>query len=262
MRRLPHSPRGKAFAGGLSIPTPFGTIVTPNITPDRATGIGAWTDQQFYHALHDGIGAHGENLYPAFPYPWFTRVTRPDVMAIKAYLFSLPPVHAPKQPNDLIFPFNLRIGLAAWNWRYFHPGTFKPDPNVSAQINRGAYLVEGLGHCGACHTPKNIAQAPKAGQSFGGGEIQGWYAPNISADVREGVGGWTDAQLVTLLKTGAVPGKGIVRGPMLQTVHDSLSQLTDSDLEAMAAYLKSTPSRVEYPPTELSVLQSRARRSI
>lgn len=236
----------KPFAGGKGIPTPFGTIYSNNITPDKDTGIGTWNDEQFYRALHDGVSKNGDNIYPAMPYQWYTRVTREDVAAIKAYMFSIPPVNQKSKANDLSFPFNIRAGLTAWNALYFHPGEFKPDPSKSAQVNRGAYLVEGLGHCAACHTPKNVAQAPVTSKSFAGEPIQGWYAPNISSDVRQGIGSWSNEQLVQYFKTGVAPGKAVARGPMAETVHDSLSKLNDDDLLAMAAYLKSTPGKEPY----------------
>jgi mono/diheme cytochrome c family protein len=237
---------GQQLAGGRAIETPFGNMESPNITPDKDTGIGSWTDDQFYRAMHEGIGAHGEYLYPVFPYPWFTKVTRDDVMAIKAYLFSLPPVHAPKKPNHLMFPFDVRLGVGAWNAIFFTPGEFHSDPSKSAEYNRGAYLVEGLGHCGDCHTPKNIAEAPIRSEAFAGEPIQHWFAPNITSDVRQGIGGWSDDQLVAYLKTGVTPGKGVVAGPMAETVHDSLSQMNDADLHAIVVYLKAIPAKQEF----------------
>jgi mono/diheme cytochrome c family protein len=237
---------GKELAGGRYIETPFGPMASPNITPDRDTGIGAWTDDQFYRAMHEGIGAQGEYLYPVFPYPWFTKVTHDDVLAIKAYLFSLPPIHAPKQPNHLMFPFDVRLGLAAWNAVFFEPGEFKPDPTKSDEYNRGAYLVEGLGHCGDCHTPKNIAEAPIKSQGFAGEPLQHWFAPNITSDVREGIGGWTDDQLIGYLKNGVAPGKAVAAGPMAETIHDSLHGMTDADLHAIVFYLKSTPPKEQF----------------
>jgi mono/diheme cytochrome c family protein len=240
------APGGKALAGGRDIETPFGPMAAPNITPDTETGIGSWTDDQFYRAMHEGIGAHGEYLYPVFPYPWFTKVTRDDVLAIKAYLFSLSPVHAPKKPNHLMFPFDVRLGVGAWDAIFFTAGTFQPDASKSAEYNRGAYLVEGLGHCGDCHTPKNLAEAPINGEAFAGEPIQHWFAPNITSDVREGIGGWSDDQLVAFLKTGVAPGKAVVAGPMAETVHDSLSQMSDADLHAIALYLKALPAKQEF----------------
>ncbi len=240
---------GQQLAGGRDIETPFGPMASPNITPDKETGIGNWTDDQFYRAMHEGIGDDGSYLYPVFPYPWFTKITRDDVLAIKAYLFSLPPVHAPKKPNHLMFPFDVRLGLAAWNAVFFTPGTFKPDPTKSAEYNRGAYLVEGLGHCGDCHTPKNIAEAPIHSEGFAGEPLQHWFAPNISSDVREGIGGWSDDQLIGFLKNGVAPGKGVVAGPMAETVHDSLSKMTEADLHAIVVYLKATPPQEPFAQT-------------
>jgi mono/diheme cytochrome c family protein len=245
-------PGGQPFAGGVSMDTPFGTIYTPNITPDRATGIGSWTDDQFYHAFHDGISAHGEYLYPAFPFPWFTKVTRPDVMAIKAYLFSLPPVHAPKKPNHMEFPFNIREGLVAWRVAFFRPGEFKPDPKQSDELNRGAYLVQGLGHCGECHNQNNLFGAGKMAGQLEGGAIDNWYAPNITSNKQQGIGGWSENDLATYLKTGAAPGgAGVVLGPMAETIHDSLQYLTDPDIHAIAAYLKSTEAKSAFPETNV-----------
>ncbi len=234
------------YAGGLYVTTPFGALPTPNLTPDRDTGIGSWSDDDFYRAMHLGIRKDGANLYPGLPYPWFTHVTRADVMAIKAYLFSLPPVHAPTPPNKLIFPFTIRAGISGWNSLYFKPGEFKPDGSKSAQWNRGAYLVEGLGHCSDCHTPKNVAQAPIDSQAYAGGKLDNWYAPNITSDPKEGIGAWSQKALVTYLKTGAMKGRGTVFGPMAQTVHDSLSKMTDQDLTAMAVYIKTIPPKQSY----------------
>ena len=150
------APDGRPFTGGLYLPTPFGQISTPNITPDVETGIGAWSDEQFYRAMHEGIGRDGEYLYPAFPFPWYTKVTREDVLAIKAYLFSLPPQRAPRGPMKLAFPFNVREGLLAWRTLFFRPGGLASDPAASDAVNRGAYLVEGLGHCGECHNRSKL----------------------------------------------------------------------------------------------------------
>jgi mono/diheme cytochrome c family protein len=237
------APNGKPFAGGLAMPTPFGEISTPNITADKETGIGNWSDDQFYRALHEGIDDQNKYLYPAFPFPWYTQVTREDALAIKAYLFSLPPEHAPRQPLKLAFPFDIREGLLAWRTLFFKPGTFAADPQHSDQINRGAYLVEGLGHCGECHNHRNIYGASDWSGRLEGGEVEGWYAPNITADGREGIGSWSEDQLASYLKTGVAPGKGIAVGPMRETIDDSLSHLSDQDLHAMAAYLKSVSGR-------------------
>jgi mono/diheme cytochrome c family protein len=240
------APGGKPFAGGQYMPTPFGAISTPNITPDKETGIGNWTDDAFYRAMHEGIGARGEYLYPVFPFPWFTKVMRDDVLAIKAYLFSLPPVHAPRQPLKLAFPFNVRDALAGWRLAFFKPGEFKPDPGKSESVNRGAYLVQGLGHCGECHNSHNMFGASNWSGRLEGGEIEGWYAPNLTDNPHEGIGAWSVAQLAQYLKDGAAPGKGVVLGPMHDTINDSLSHLTDADLTAIAGFLKSVPAKASY----------------
>ncbi len=237
---------GKPFAGGLYMNTPFGQIPTPNITPDKETGIGNWTDDQFYRAFHEGVDDQGHNLYPAFPYLWFTHVTKDDVLAIKAYLFSLTPIHQPNKPLHLVFPFNIRAALGPWNALYFHPGTFKPDTSKSAEWNRGAYLAEGLGHCSDCHTPKNVAMAPIRQEAYAGGEIDHWYAPNLTSDMKEGLGAWSVNDIVQYLKTGQARGKTVAIGPMSQTIHDSTSHLSDQDLHAIAVYLKSLPAHENY----------------
>ena len=233
---------GTPFAGGLYMNTPFGKISTPNITPDKDTGIGAYTDEQFLRVFHAGVGKDGEYLYPVMPFPWYTKVSDADVLAIKAYLFSLAPVHAPRPPLEISFPFNIRAGLAAWDAAFLQEGRFKPDPTKSDEVNRGAYIVGGLGHCGECHDSRNMLGAGAVAKPLQGGEIDHWYAPNITSDVRTGIGRFSDEQLVSYLKTGSAPGMGTVVGPMAQTVHESLSQLDDADLHAIVAYLKSTPA--------------------
>jgi mono/diheme cytochrome c family protein len=247
------NPGGEPFAGNRAIPTPFGTIYSSNITPDKDTGIGNYTDDQFYRALHDGIMDNGKYLYPAMPFTSFTKVTRDDVLAIKAYLFSLKPVHSERKSDKLAFPFNIREGLVAWRALFFKPGEFKPDPEKSAQINRGKYLVEGLAHCGQCHTPRNVAQASEHSEALEGAAIQGWYAPNITSDWAQGIGSWSNEDLVSFFKKGVAPGHGIALGPMSEVVHDDLKQLTDDDLNAIVAYLKSTPPKKEEATPSLGV---------
>jgi mono/diheme cytochrome c family protein len=242
------TPGGKPFAGGLYMETPFGKISTPNITPDKATGIGDWSNDDFYRALHEGIGKDKEYLYPVFPFPWYTKATRDDVMAIKAYLFSLPPENAPRKPLKLAFPFNIREGLLAWRTAFFKAGTFEPDAHASDEINHGAYLVEGLGHCGECHNHNNLFGASSLSGPLTGGKIEGWYAPNITSDGREGIGSWSKDQIAAFLKSGASPVQGVALGPMRETIDDSLSHLSDPDLQAMAAYLKSTQAKETYKP--------------
>ena len=194
----------------------------------------------------------GEYLYPAMPYPWYTKVTRDDVLAIKAYLFSLKPVHSPPLPNKMAFPFNIRAGLLAWNQAFFHEGTFQPDPAKSAEVNRGAYLVQGLGHCGECHNGRGTLGNGSIAQPLQGGPIQDWYAPNLTSDVHEGIGKYSDDQLVSYLKTGQAQGMGAAAGPMAETIHDSLSKLSDADLHAIAAYLKSTKPEASYVSSQRS----------
>ena len=235
-------PGGKPFAGGSTMNTPFGSISVPNITPDEQTGIGNWTDDEFYRAMHEGVRKDGAYLYPVFPFPWYTKVSRDDVMAIKAYLFSLPPENAPRKPIGLRFPYNIRDTLGAWRTLFFKANDFKPDPKADSRVNRGAYLVEGLGHCGECHNRHNVRGASQWSGQLEGGEIEGWYAPNLTSDGKTGIGNWSEDDLATFLKTGTAPGKGVVLGPMAETVNDSLRYLTDDDLHAIAAYLKSVPA--------------------
>jgi mono/diheme cytochrome c family protein len=241
-----HSRSGQpAFSGGDDVRSPFGTIAPPNITADKQYGIGTWSDDDFYRALHDGVRKDGAYLYPAMPYQWYTRITRDDALAIKAYLFSLPPAHIPDRANHLVFPFNVRQGIAGWNALYFKPGTFQEDASKSPQWNRGAYLVKGLGHCGDCHTPKNAAQAPIESERYAGGEIMHWYAPNITSDKKQGIGGWSENDLFTFLKKGSAAGHGVVIGKMRE-VHKTLEKFTDADLHDIAMYLKTIPPKTSY----------------
>jgi mono/diheme cytochrome c family protein len=231
------APGGKPFAGGLALVTPFGTINTPNLTPDEATGIGRWTADGFARAVREGRRPDGTHLYPAFPYPYYTKVSRQDVDAIYAYLRTLAPVSNSVDRNTLAFPFGIRALVRGWNWLFFERGAFKPDPAKSAEFNRGAYLVEGLGHCGACHTPLNFLGANKADQAFQGNEIQTWIAPNITNDARLGLGKWSVDEIVQYLKTGQTR-TSIASGPMKEVIENSTSKMPDADLKAMATYLK------------------------
>jgi len=237
-----HTTQGaKPFAGGRPIPTPFGTIYSANITPDRQTGIGAWTNDQFYRALHEGVDAHGKNLYPAFPYPWYTKITREDSDAIRAYLSKLEPVKNAPPANSLTWPLNYRMVMEGWNELFFKEGNFKPDNTKPPQWNRGAYLVEGLGHCGACHTPTNILGAAKKDSRLQGGTLQDWYAPSLAGDLRSGLGSWSVDDIVTFLKTGR-NDRSTAYGPMSEVINFSTSKLNDSDLNAIATYLKDIPA--------------------
>ncbi|MEO8847317.1 MAG: c-type cytochrome [Casimicrobiaceae bacterium] len=246
-----HSARGgMRLAGGLAMPTPFGIFHTPNITPDAETGIGRYTADAFYTALHDGRAADGSLLYPAFPYPSYTRITRTDADDLYRYLMSVPPVHAPDLPHELSFPYSQRALLRAWRALYFDAAEFVPQPAQSAQWNRGAYLVQGLGHCAACHSARNALGASVGERQLGGGMIASadWYAPSLSAQGNGGLGRFDENDLVALLRDG-VSRRGAVFGPMALVVHDSLQYLTEEDARAMAIYLKSiAPSEPAAPP--------------
>jgi len=238
-----HTARGGApYAGGRILDTPFGSLVAPNITPDAQSGIGAWSADDFWHALHNGIAPGGRLLYPAFPYPNYTKVTRADSDAVYAYLRSLAPVRQPRRPHALRFPYDRQPALAAWRLLYFRPGVHADDPAHPADWNRGAYLVEGLGHCSACHSGRNGLGA--TGSDLAGGLIPvlGWYAPSLTSDAEAGLGQWDTAHVVQLLRTGVSP-QGAVFGPMAEVVRESLQHLSEEDVGAMAVYLKSLPAQ-------------------
>lgn len=237
---------GQPFAGGEMVPTPFGSIAAPNITPDRETGIGAWSDEQFYRALHLGISPGGEHFFPAFPYTYFTKLTRSDVLAIRAYLNTIQPVKKEVQGNHLVWPLRYHALMRPWDWIFFEPGTFQPDPHESAEWNRGAYLVQAAGHCGACHTPKNPLGADKADEALQGAAPAGWFAPNITGNMREGIGGWSVDDIAEYLKTGRNKYNNAA-GEMAEVVENSTSKLPDSDLHAIAVYLKSLDAGQQPP---------------
>jgi mono/diheme cytochrome c family protein len=233
---------GQPFAGGLAFATPFGVLYSPNITADRETGIGAWTDADFLNAVHKGIDNEGRRLYPAFPYESYTLLAEDDVRAIKAYLFSLPVAHATPPPNTLKFPFNQRWLMGIWSAFYNPDQRFRPLENRSPEWNRGAYLVEGLGHCGDCHTPRNLAQALDNRHKFEGAVISGWRAYNITPDAVSGIGRWSDAELTAYLSAGHAAGHGSAGGPMAEVVDASLRNMTPADVRAMVAYLRTIPA--------------------
>lgn len=209
----------KPFAGGRPIETPFGTLYSPNITPDRETGIGAWSDDDFYRAMHEGIGPDGTRLYPAFPYPYFTKMKHDDVLAIRAYLNTLEPIANPRPANKLQWPLNYRVFMRGWDLLFFKPGTFMPRTDKTEEWNCGAYLVEGPGHCGACHTPKNLLGADKRSEALQGGKIQNWSAPSITNDQRNGIGSWSVGEIAEYLKTGRNARSGAT-GLMSEVVRD------------------------------------------
>jgi mono/diheme cytochrome c family protein len=234
------SPGGALFAGGRPMATPFGTIYTSNITPDRKTGIGSWTADQFYGTMHSGRFPDGGLIYPAMPFGSYTKVTREDCDAIFAYLRSVPPVNQPNRPHDLRFPFNNRQLILGWRTLFFQEGEYQPNPTKSDEWNRGAYLVEGLGHCAMCHSPINALGGSSESQAFEGGLIpmQNWYAPSLTSNKEAGLGEWSIEEIVDLLRTG-VSQRGAVYGPMAEVTFDSVQYLNDADVRAMAIYLKS-----------------------
>jgi mono/diheme cytochrome c family protein len=232
---------GKPFAGGRPFVTQFGTMYSPNITPDPETGIGSWTDAEFLKAVHEGVGKGGLRLYPAFPYASYTYLTDDDVLAIKQYLFTLPPVKNTPPQNALNFPFNQRWLMVFWAAMYDPNTRFQPHTDRSPEWNRGAYLVEALGHCGDCHTPRTPFQSLDNRRKFGGGESEGWRAYNLSTDKASGIGTWSHDDLVHYLTTGHSMDRGSAFGPMAEAVHLSFAKMTPSDINAIAEYVGSVP---------------------
>lgn len=258
------APEGRLFAGGRAMPTPFGTLYTSNITPDLETGIGKWTADDFYRMMHTGRFPDGGLLYPAMPFASYTKVTRQDSDAIYAYLKSIEPVRQQNRPHDLGFPYNNRSLILGWRTLYFTEGEFQPDASKSQEWNRGAYLVEGLGHCGMCHSPINALGGSPESEQFKGGLIpmQNWYAPSLTSNREAGLGDWSIEEISDLLRTG-VSRRGAVYGPMAEVVYNSLQYLSDQDTRAMSVYLKSIaqdslpePPQASVPPTEGSLLMS------
>jgi len=238
-----HTERGGApYAGGAGIATPFGTVFASNLTPDAATGIGDWSASAFWRALHNGRSRDGRLLYPAFPYPNYTRITRDDSDAIHAYLQSLTPVRRPNTPHALRFPYRTQAALAVWRALYFRPHDAPPAGGAGADADRGAYLVNALGHCNACHADRNWLGATRESPDLGGGLIpmQNWYAPSLIAADEASVADWPAADIVALLKAGVAP-RASVLGPMADVVFRSTQFLTQADLGAIAAHLKGLP---------------------
>jgi len=235
-----HTARGGiSYAGGRPIDTPFGTVYSSNLTPDDKTGLGSWSPAHFWRAMHNGRSRDGRLLYPAFPYPNYTQVTREDSDALFAYFGSLAAVQQPRTPHALRFPYNSQAALAVWRALYFKPGVYQADRQRSAEWNRGAYLVRGLGHCAACHTARNALGASSEALDLAGGLIpmQNWYAPSLASPHEAGVGDWDRQHIVELLKNGVSP-RASVTGPMAEVVLRSTQYLSDADLVAMAQFLK------------------------
>jgi mono/diheme cytochrome c family protein len=236
------------FAGGRAIETPFGNILAPNITPDPETGIGSWSDDAFDAAIRKGLRRNGSRLYPAMPYTAYTKMSREDVLAIRAYLNTVTPVRNAVDANTLPFPFNIRASMRVWNMLYFNQGDYKPDAKKPAEWNRGAFLVDGPGHCGACHTPKTFLGGDKTDDYLRGGFLQGWSAPDITGDSRVGLGAWSAEDLVAYLKSGH-NRVSAATGPMAEVVTLSTEHMTDPDLRAIATYLKSLSGKQDHPQT-------------
>lgn len=232
-----HTAKGGApFAGGYALATSFGTIYSSNITPDPETGIGRWSEAAFSRALHDGVARDGSHLFPAFPYDHFTKITPDDTKAIYTYLMTREPVHAEGKANTLPFPLNIRMLQEGWKVLFFRKGVYTPDTTESAEWNRGAYLAEGLTHCGACHTPRNILGAEKTNQQFAGNEIDGWIAPALTKASTSPVP-WSQSDFYDYLRSGATVLHGTAAGSMSGVVHDGLSALPNADIHALATYL-------------------------
>jgi mono/diheme cytochrome c family protein len=247
------APGGRAFAGGLKMGTPLGAIFATNITPDIETGIGTYTVQDFARAMREGVAKNGRHLYPAMPYPSYAKMTDQDVQALYDYIMrAVPPVHQVNQPSDIPIYLSPRWPLAIWNMVFAGGSSFIANPQKSAQWNRGAYLVEGLGHCGACHTPRGLAGEEKSLDSsspnfLAGANLDGWYAPSLRQDVATGLGAWSPAEIVTFLKTGHNQ-HGAAFGSMRDVINNSTPYLTDGDLTSIAAYLTSLPANTPQRP--------------
>ena len=236
------TPGGKEYAGGLGFKLPFGTLYSTNITPDKETGIGNYTDRDFLNALHRGTRRDGARLYSAMPFTSYTYISDADALAIKAFLFSLSPVRTAALENTLTFPFNQRWAMGFWSALFNPDIRFEPDTSKSPEWNRGAYLAEALAHCGECHTPRNLAFALNNRRKFAGAITAGWRAFNISSDKTTGVGAWSDDDLVSYLSTGHAVGHGSASGPMGEAVDESFSQLAQEDIRAIVAYLRTVPA--------------------
>jgi mono/diheme cytochrome c family protein len=240
------SAKDKPFAGGLRLDTPFGAIFSPNVTPDPDTGIGRWTFENFKSAVHAGIRADGSYLYPVMTYDAFTLITEDDLKALWAYFQSIPPINQQNRGNALDFPFNIRLSLMPWRWLFFTEGYYQPDPAKSAQWNRGAYLVKALAHCSDCHTPRNFMGATINSKWLQGARIDDWYAPDITPEALRDVNKWDKARLVAFLRKGS-GNNSTALGPMQEVVHDSLSFLKESDLDAIATFLLDLSAGREAP---------------
>jgi mono/diheme cytochrome c family protein len=236
------APGAVELAGGRALESPFGTFYSPNITPDPDTGIGAWSEDEFVNAFWEGVGPGGRYYFPAFPYTAYTGLSRDDLLAIRAYLFSLEPVHQPARAHDLPWYLDTRLAAAAWQTLKFDAGRFAPSADRDAEWNRGAYLVRHLGHCGECHTPRDSLGGLRPGRELAGtpGGLQGKPIPNITPHPKDGIGGWSAEDLVFFLEIGMLPDGDFVGGSMAPVIDDNTSRLTPEDRRAIAVYLQST----------------------
>ncbi|KZC39269.1 MULTISPECIES: cytochrome c [Rhodanobacter] len=249
------APGGKPYAGGLTVPTPVGDIISTNVTPSAGAGIGNYTEAQFRDAVRKGIRADGKHLYPAMPYTAYAQITDDDMHALYAYfMHGVAPVDSEPAPTRLPFPFNIRLSMAAWNLLFLDRKPFTPDPAKSEVWNRGAYLVRGLAHCSTCHTPRNLLMAERPSQALAGGMVGSWRAPNITADPDSGIGNWSEQDLVDYLRLGHARGKAQAAGPMAEAIEHSLQHLEPADLQAIATYLKTVPA--QHDPAETRPVDS------
>ena len=236
----------KPFAGGKRIDTPLGAVYSPNLTPDRETGLGAWSDEDFVRAFRSGMAPDGSRYYPAFPYPYFTKLTRQDLLAIRAYLATLAPISNTNPSPQLRWPLSYRVVMRLWDYLFFRPGIFEPNQQKSAEWNRGGYLVRGIAHCGACHSPKNIFVADRRGHAFGGASVDGWFAPRLDSAPRGGLKSWNVDDIVEYLASGR-NARSHTDGPMADVVVNSTSKMSDADIRAIAVYLKDLPAGAAEP---------------
>ena len=233
---------------------PFGEISTPNISSDGKNGLGRYSDKQFIRLMRDGVGAEGEYIYPAMPYPWYRTLSDDDILAIKAYLMSTDPVDAPRLQNHIWFPFNIRLVLGAYDLLFNTQGRFKPDPKLTEAQNHGKWIVNGLEHCGACHNNRTFLGNTSWALLLHGGPITKWYAPSLLGDKIDGLGNFSDADLVSYFKSGYSTQMGTVAGPMAEMVDISSSKLTDTDLQDITSYLRTLPSHIAaYPPRQAAL---------
>jgi mono/diheme cytochrome c family protein len=246
------APGGEAFAGGLAFSLPFGTLYSTNITADRDTGIGNYSDQDFLNAVQHGIRKDGARLYPAMPYTSYTLMTDADVLAIKAYLFGLPAVRRENPGDTLGFPYNQRWSMIFWAWAFSPNMRFAPNTAKSAEWNRGAYIAEAMAHCGDCHTPRNLAFALDNRRKFAGTVSAGWRAYDITSDKGSGIGAWSDDEIFAYLARGHATRHGTAAGPMGEVVDHSLSEMAPSDIRALVTYLRSIPAIASAEPANIA----------